>query len=126
MEPTTDDVAIMRSMIPDDAPVFDGEYMFSNQQLGHFYTVGRGNILRATAYAVSAIAVSEALINKVIKTQDLSTDGAKVATALLAKAELLFKQADDADEETLSAAFEIIDYGWGRSRPELTEGEWRL
>lgn len=129
MEPITEDeIAIIRSLIPDDAPVFGetgADYMFSDVQLGHYFKVGGGNLLRASALAVYAIAASEALISKVIKTQDLMTDGAKTATALIAKADALIKMASDEEAGQLDSFFEIIDFGWGSS-PELTEGEWRL
>lgn len=129
MEPTTDEISIIRSLIPDDAPVFGdagGEYMFSDEQIGHFFTVGGGNVIRAAAFAVLAISTSEVLISKVIKTQDLSTDGSKVASALTAKAEALFAQATAMDLNDINAHFEIIDYGWNQYRPELTEYEWHL
>lgn len=129
MTPTTDEIAVLRTLIPDDADVFgpgENEYMFSDDQIGHFFMVGQGNLLRAAAFANYALASSEALISKVIKTQDLATDGAKVAQALIAKADALMKQADNADAAADDAYFEIIDFGWGDYSPELTEGPWRL
>lgn len=59
-------------------------------------------VKRAAADALSAIATSEALIGKVIRTQDLTTDGAKVATELRAQATALREQAK-ADEEAAGA-----------------------
>lgn len=129
MNPTSEDLAVLRTLIPDDAAVFgpaEDQYMFSDDQLGHFYKVGNGSPLRAAALANYALASSEALISKVIKTQDLATDGAKVAQALITKADALMKQADNADASADNAYFEIIDYGWGDYSPELTEGTWRL
>lgn len=126
MEPT--ELDMIRSLIPDDAAVFgpmENEYMFTDTQIGHYYLAGGGNPVRAAAFAVYAIAVSEALISKVIKTQDLSTDGAKVAMALIAKGDALLKAADAADANSANDAFEIIDFGWG-GRPELTERVWHL
>lgn len=128
MTPTADEIGAIRALIPDDAAVFgpnENEYMFTDEQIGHYYNAASGNKLRASAFAVLAIAVSEALINKVIKTQDLSTDGAKVAEALIKKADTLLKAADAADSDVLNNAFDIIDYGWG-GHVELTEREWHL
>ena len=121
-----DDTLKLRTLIPDDAAVFGplgNEYMFSDEQLGHFLEVAGGSILRATALATYAIASSEALISKVIKTQDLATDGAKVAQALIAKADSLMAAAAAEDQ---TSYFEIIDYGWDAHGPELTEDVWRL
>ena len=118
-------VEALRNMIPDDAEVFgpgENEYMFTDAQLESYLSIANGNILRATAYAVLAIATSEALISKVIQTQDLKTDGAKVAEALRGKAELLFKQADNAETGALFDYFEIVDFpGWDTGKIELTE-----
>lgn len=56
------------------------------------------HIRRAAAAALDAIATSEALVSKVIRTQDLSTDGAKLAAELRAQAAAMRARAD-ADEE---------------------------
>lgn len=55
-------------------------------------------VKRAAADALSAIATSEALIGKVIRTQDLTTDGSKVAAELRAQAATLRAQADTEEE----------------------------
>lgn len=128
MEPTTDDIGIIRSLIPDDAPAFGptgADYMFTDEEIARYFKVAGGSPVRAAAFAVLAIATSEALISKVIKSQDLQTDGAKVSDALHKKAETLFAQADAVDNAAAGDFFEIIDYGWAPERPELTEWEWR-
>lgn len=120
---------VLRTLIPDDAQVFgeqENEYMFADVQLEHFLGVGKGNVLRAAAYANYAIASSEAMISKVIGTQDLRTDGAKVAEALIAKGDALMKQADREAEEESFAYFSIIDFPVSNRRPELTEHLWHL
>lgn len=77
----------------------------------------------AAADALDAIATSEALVLKVIRTQDLQTDGAKLADTLMKRAAALrvaAKQAeDDAVEEAATAAggfgvvaFEPYPRGW--------------
>jgi len=71
-----------------------------------FLALNRGVVRRAAADALDAIASSEALISKVIKTADLSTDGAKVADSLRAHADRLRAQSEDEDD----FAFDIVDY----------------
>lgn len=53
------------------------------------------NVNRATARALRIIATSEVLTAKVIRTQDLSTDGAKVAAELRAQADRYDAMADE-------------------------------
>lgn len=69
------------------------------------------HIRRAAADAVDAIATSEALISKVVKTEDLQTDGAKVANALVQRAIQLRRQADKEESDLdLDTAFTIVDF----------------
>lgn len=116
----TEDTLALRALIPDDAAL-PADQMFTDPQLEQFYKVAGGSLLRAAGYAVLAVGTSEALISKVIKTQDLSTDGAKIAAALTEKAEVLFQQADAMDAGEADNYFDIIDYGWEPLTPELTE-----
>lgn len=72
-------------------------------------------VRRAAADALDAIATSEALVSKVIKTQDVSTDGAKVADALRKQAASLRAQADqleaDHDAETdLTGGLSVVEF----------------
>ncbi len=123
-----DSYETLRTFIPDDAPVHgvaENEYIFTDEQLEQFLVVAKGSVLRATAYANYALASSEALISKVIKTQDLSTDGAKVAEALIAKGDAMMKRADKEEEDDNFAFFQMIDFPVGDGRPELTEPYWR-
>ena len=52
----------------------------------------------------------QALISKVIKTEDLQTDGAKVANALLGVARDLEQSADRDDERDDNSAFDVIPF----------------
>lgn len=67
------------------------------------------NQYRAAADALDAMATSEVLLSKVIRTQDLATDGVKVATDLRGKAAALRAKADreDADEASF---FEVVAF----------------
>lgn len=58
---------------------------------------------RAAAAVLDAMATSEVMLSKVIKTQDVSADGAKVAAELRAQAAALRQRAD---EEEAAAAGE--------------------
>lgn len=110
-------VGQIRALIPDveqvdysDSGVM--EYMFSDAHLRGLYAIARGDdparIYRAAASALRALAVSEGLTQKVIRTEDLQTDGAKLASALLAGAKQLEDQASSADED--SEIMMIVDF----------------
>lgn len=121
-----DDIAVVRSLIPDTDAVFgdgENEYIFEDSDIQNFLAVAKGNALRAAAYACMAVGSSEAIILKVIRTQDLQTNGATLQDSFTNKAKVLFAQADREDASAGSDFFQIIDYGegWDLERPELTE-----
>jgi hypothetical protein len=107
----------IRALIPDVEQVDYAdtgieEYMFADAHLRGLYTIAQGDgsarIYRAAASALRALAVSEGLIQKVIRTEDLQTDGAKLASALLAGAKQLEDRADSAEED--SETMMIVDF----------------
>jgi len=113
----------VRALLPDVEQVdFSGEgapeYLFSDTHIDALLATARGRvggrsrIYRATAQGLRAIAVTEGLIAKVIKTEDLQTDGAKLASALLAGAKGWEDQADAADDEEEEGmyGFQIVDF----------------
>jgi hypothetical protein len=117
---TVDEIRIIRTLIPDTEAVFgptDNATMFTDTEIADFFTAGRDSVLRAAGLANYAIATSEALISKKIKTQDLQTDGPAVADSLIKKGDALLKQADTADSWD---GFQIVYPVWGAT-PELTE-----
>jgi hypothetical protein len=94
--------------------------MFSTLQIAAFLRLNGDNTRRAAAQALDVMASNEAMVSKVIKTQDLSTDGAKVADALRKQAAELRRQADDGEDGSDDAGFEIAEfepyqrrYPWG-------------
>jgi hypothetical protein len=98
----------IRALIPDIeqvdyADTGTSEYMFSDAHLEGLYAIAQGEgtarIYRAAASALRALAVSEGLIQKVIKTEDLQTDGAKLASALMAGARAMEDRADAVEEQ---------------------------
>lgn len=109
----------VRVLIPDTEAVFNGGTLFTETEIETYLEIANGSVLRAASYAVYAIATSEAMISKVIKTQDLSTNGAQVAEALHKKAAALAARADKEDDLADAFYFNIIDSYSGH--PELTE-----
>lgn len=93
-EPETD-AGYVRLLLSDIGQ--KGEWVFTDAEVAAFLS-REGGPLRAAAQALDTIADNEALTSKVIRTQDLSTDGGKVADSLRARAAALRKRADDAGE----------------------------
>lgn len=94
--------------------------IFTDDQLKGFLGITDGSVQRAAADAIDVIASSEALISKVISTQDRSTDGAKVADALRKHAAALRQRAKEEEEvaelESFFTAFDLT--GPGRQEGE--------
>ncbi|MEO5317599.1 hypothetical protein PV761_03260 [Arthrobacter sp. CC3] len=101
-----------------DAPA---DRLFSEDQLDAFLDLNDGNVRRTAAQALLVIALSEALLSKKIRTQDLSTDGPTVAAELRAQAKALTDKAD-ADDAAAGSYFEVVPFC-----DPFTEGvEYRL
>ena len=120
------DIALVRTLIPDTDAVFGeagDEYLFADAQIENFLTIAGDSVVRAAGLAMIAVGNSEAMINKVIKTQDLQTDGAKLQAQWRESGQALLDRADKEDENKALDFFQIIDYraGWTAERPELTE-----
>jgi hypothetical protein len=114
-------VGMVRLLIPDrDA----GNPLFSDAEIAGFLTLEGSAVKRAAAAAIEVVASNEAMVGKVIRSQDLSTDGAKVSDALLRRAAELRRQADEDDPDT-SGGLDIIDFAdpFTRRAGELTETE---
>ena len=110
-------IAQVRALIADTDPT---RQILDDDAVEAYLTVEGWDALLAAAAALEAIAVSEVLVGKKIRTQDLQTDGAKVADALRKHADRLRAQADRADEDSWGG-FDVIPTIPGRHRPELTE-----
>ena len=109
VEPTPE--AQVRLLIADNG----AEQLFTDEQLSTFLAITEGSVYRASAHALRAIAVSEVLISKKIRTQDLSTDGPAVAAELRALAKEFEDRASDAE-----SFFSIIP-NFGYCKPEAAE-----
>lgn len=125
MAATNEDIEIIRTLIPDTDAIYgtaENEYLWTDEQLQHFYTAGSESILRAAGLAMVAVGNSEAMILKIIRTQDLQTNGAELQNQWRQSGKLLLDRADAADNVANAEFFQIIDFpGWGTYPPELTE-----
>lgn len=93
--------------------------VFEDTDIAAFLAMEGDHVKRAAAQALDTIADDEALTSKAIRTQDLTTDGPKVAESLRKRAAALRAQADRADDDTDEGYFEIVPMN-GRTTPELT------
>lgn len=81
--------------------------VFTNAEIQAFLDLSDGGVLLAAAQAIDTNADNEALASKVLRTQDLGTNGAAVADALHRRAEALRHQATDLNDD--GGWFEIIE-----------------
>lgn len=110
-------VGQVRSLIPDVEQLEDPTdlaapeaYIFSDALIQSYLVLSRDNVFRAAAIACNTLATSEALILKVLKSDDRQTDGAKLADAIGRRADWLLKEAveEDAEVSGLYEGFDII------------------
>ena len=114
----------IRVLIADMAtpPLIDDRTLQVYLDLQGWEDGARWAVYRAAADALDALASGEVMRSKVIRTQDTTVDGAKVAAELRAQAANLRAKADEIDPD-LEGGFEIIDTGAGiRHEAE----EWRV
>ena len=100
----TTDAGKVRMMIPDNVVA---RYIFEDDEVTAFLSIEGASIKKATALGLETLASNEALVLKVIRLLDLTTDGAKTSDALLKRAKLLRAQAED--DDTSGAAFDFAE-----------------
>lgn len=114
------DIGKVRLLIADTGTGED--QLLTDTQISVFLDLNGGSIRLAAAEALEAIAVSEVLVSKKIRTQDLTTDGPAVSAELR---RLAAHQRDLAAREEDTAAgwdgFDVVATVPGSRRPELTE-----
>jgi hypothetical protein len=100
----------VRLLIPDveqlenlQDPTAEPAYIFDDHQIQAFVSLYSNNVKRAAAQAKLVLATSESLINKVIRTADYTTDGAKLGAELRAQAKQL---QDEADKDDLADSYD--------------------
>lgn len=111
-------VGQIRLLIPDieqldnlAAPSEPAAYIFSDAQIQAFASLYSDNVKKAAAQAKLVLATSEALINKVIRTSDYTTDGAKLGAELRAQAKQLRDEAAQDDlVEQYDSSFSVVGY----------------
>lgn len=95
-------------------------WIFSDAEIDAVLVL-EGGVKRAAAQLIDTNADNEALASKVLKSQDVQTDGAKVADSLRKRAAALRDQADREDDD--GGFFDVVDFGTDCA-PELTD--WPL
>jgi len=114
-----EDVALVRLLLNDTATEASGDRVFTDAEIGQFLALEGERIKAAAAQAYDTIASNEALVAKVIETQRIKTDGAKLADSLRKHATALRAQ-DQADVDEADDYFEVIDINGPHGSPELT------
>lgn len=113
-------VWVVRQLISD----LGTEQLLDDEHIGAFLTLNTGSARLAAADALEAIAVSEVLVAKKIRTQDLSTDGPAVAKALMDLAASYRRRARELGEDPAAVVEEFFDIvpttGTDGRRPEHT------
>lgn len=79
------------------ADLDEASFLVDDGMIRGYLKLHRNSVHRAAAAVLDAMATSEVLLAKVIRTQDLTTDGAKVAAELRAQANGLRARADEED-----------------------------
>jgi len=105
----------VRLLIPDTEqlsnpanPSAAAEYLFNDSQVTAFLSLYASNVKKAAAQAKLVLATSESLINKVIKTGDYATDGAKLGAELRAQAAELRIEAEKDEMEDSYEEISIV------------------
>ena len=121
-DPTRNDLGYVRLLISDTK---DGEgRVFTDEEVGEVLR-REGNAKLAAAVLLLIIAQNEAMVAKVIRTQDLQTDGAKLSAELRALAAAYREDgrrdatiiAAETDDTLVVIPWSDGDYSW----PELAE-----
>lgn len=95
-----------RLLIPDKV---DNGHLFEDDEIEAFLDMEGDNRKRAAALALETAASDHALVLKVIRLLDLSTDGPAVARSLLERAIRLREQADNDEAAEEDGAFDIAE-----------------
>lgn len=107
----TTDIGRIRLLTTDVDEAFP---LHTDAEILAFLALEGGNLKRAAAAQLEAIATSEALVSKKISTQDLSTDGPAVSADLRTRAKALREQADREDPAGADIddgfGFDSVDY----------------
>lgn len=111
------EVGKLRALIPDveelpnpNDPYGPHSYLFEDAHLEAILSVNNGNLRLAAADACEVLGTSEGYIAKVIKTEDLQTDGAKLMGQFLVRARELRRRAREEEASEDVDGFDIVPY----------------
>ena len=102
----SNDIGRVRLLIPDR--VTPG-HVFEDEEITAYLAM-EGSVKGATAQALETIAADQAMVLKVMRLLDLQTDGARVAEALLKRAQLLRAQDESETESWDWAEMALNDF----------------
>lgn len=114
----TSDVGKVRLLITDTQVSNPALQMFSDYEIQAYLDL-ETTVFEAAALALDTIATNEALVQKVIKTLDLETDGSKTAAVLMARAKALRERASD-NADVVIADMVTSEF----SRREVIKKDW--
>lgn len=123
----------IRVLVPDAEAIHGDtgtEYLFTDEELEAFYDVGYQNVLCAAGLVKQAIGASEALLLKVIKNYETSTNGASLMREWVIAGEKLYDRGLEqiASESEDEGIFEVVYPDWGYARhPEgMSHGSYQI
>jgi hypothetical protein len=105
----------------DDANI-NGGLVFTDAEITAFLALEGNSVKRAAAQAIDVNASNEALASKVLKSQDLQTDGARLADAMRKHAAALRVQADR--EDTISGGTPLYEFPDPADPIDITVPGW--
>ncbi len=97
----------VRLLIPDKV---DSGHLFEDDEIDTYLALENNSIKRAAALGLETAASDNALVLKVIKLLDLSTDGARTSSALLERAARLRSQAEAEDSAEDGGSFDFAEW----------------
>ena len=118
---TVEDIRRVRNLIPDTDAIYgpaEDEYLFDDEAIEDFIYLGNENLKWAAGLAKMAVGGSEALILKVIRNYETTTDGANLMRQWVIAGQRLVEQGQE--EIAASSYFEITGPDHLRTIGELT------
>ena len=112
---TQDEIAAVRIMIPDAEAVYgpaSNEYLFTDDEIKLFLTVGQGNAMWAAGLAMIAVGNSEAMVGKVIRNYETETDASKLQREWRMAGDALVKAGREEVARGEVGIFEIVHPEW--------------
>ena len=108
---TTDEIRRIRNLIPDTDAIYGvggDEYLFTDENISDFFTDGNENVKWAAGLAKMAVGGSEALVLKVIRNYETTTDGAELMRQWTISGLRLMEQGmAEVDAQNVADYFEI-------------------